>query len=682
MKNIRYGIVIASILSILTFNCKAQFVSTAVIKTGMVWPKGQAFPSFAIPADTLDGITITKENFTPDEIVLFTVLQGLINKTKPSIIILKSGKDGKYTWPNNLGLVIKECRPEDKWELIRKYQKRINGVILYSIEKSSHYRNLAITVAGLKNALPVTAPEYSRLQSMGINLPVIDDLSGLSFTNPEDIYRYLYEKYWKNCTKRLLISHHAPGFIMDITAASGAAILWLDPRKKSENVVLRLFLKDMKAGESIILGWWAEERSGIGIGTEYGISTIAADFYDNATVYAGMNHLINLPVTPKKPKLENKIYFSVYLSDGDNIQYCQHTLPILWNDKGRGIIPVNWTISPGLADLGPGLLNYFYKTATPNDFFASGPSGLGYALIYDAHNKKWNNTGGNNFDQYTKFTQRYLEKTGLRVITIWDQINENQMESYAANCRYLYGITQQDWQRQKGKIPTYVKQNKLTFIPNYPCYTENVDVIVNMNRDTIKNFDGSHPIFLAAQGVSWRMGPDSIVALKKKLEKLSPGNIVICRGDHFFALYNEAKHIDFNLTLSPEMEISSSPTTTRPDFVADGTCAWERSWISSPKGKKWIQFDFKKAYRINRYVIRHAGFGGMDKSYNTKTFDLEISNDGKKWQVVNRQFNNKSDVTDVDISPVEARYVRINIINPGRDGIARIGDMEIYGSVK
>jgi hypothetical protein len=140
--------------------------------------------------------------------------------------------------------------------------------------------------------------------------------------------------------------------------------------------------------------------------------------------------------------------------------------------------------------------------------------------------------------------------------------------------------------------------------------------------------------------------------------------------------------MDFNLTLSPEMEITSSPATTQPDFVADGTCALERSWISSPKGKKWIQFDFKKAYLINRYVIRHAGFGGMDKSYNTKTFDVEISNDGKKWQVVNRQFNNKSDVTDVDISPVEARYVRVNIINPGRDGIARIGDMEIYGSVK
>ena len=29
------------------------------------------------------------------------------------------------------------------------------------------------------------------------------------------------------------------------------------------------------------------------------------------------------------------------------------------------------------------------------------------------------------------------------------------------------------------------------------------------------------------------MGPDNIVALKERLEALSPGNIVICRGDHF-----------------------------------------------------------------------------------------------------------------------------------------------------
>ncbi|MDR0700734.1 MAG: discoidin domain-containing protein [Tannerella sp.] len=648
---------------------------------GIYWPEGQAFALFATPADTLDGFRIEDPSLAPEEKVMFTVLQGLVNKIKPSVYLLRPGGEGMYYWPERLGMNIREYTADKKWDLLRKYKEMIDGVILYSVEKSVHYRNLATTVAGLKNALPVTAAEYEQMLSLDIEFPVVADLSPLSYTAPEDIYRYLYDTYWKDCTRRLLISHNALVFIRDIAVASEAAVIWLDPRKEKENEVVRLFLKDMNAGESVILGWWAEERSGIGIGTEYGISTIPADFYENATVYAGMNRVINLPEVPKKPDLENKIYLTVFLSDGDNIQYCQHTMPRLWDSKGRGVIPVNWTVSPGLADLGPQLLNYFYRTATPNDFLASGPSGFGYTLLYDAHNRKWFNAGGESFNRYLQLTQTYLEKSGLRVITVWDEINENQMEAYASCCRYLYGATQQDWQKRPGKIPTYVKQNRLAFLPNYPCYTNSTDVFVDMNRDTIVNFDGSHPVFLTAQGVSWRMGPDSLVVLREKLEKLSPGKIVFCRGDHFFALYNEANRKDFNLTLSSGMEITSSRTITKPDYAADGTCTEERSWISASGGKKWIQFDFKRNYRINRYVIRHAGVNGLDPSCNTKDFTVEVSADGKKWITADRQTGNVSDVTDRDITPIQARYVRVNITDAGKDGIARIGDVEIYGSV-
>ena len=336
VKKFLYGFAAANLLLGISFNSNAQQVSKPASQ-GMNWPEAQLFPSFASPADTLDAITITNEHFTPDEINLFVVLQGLVNKTKPSIIILKPDREGKYTWPNNLGLFVREYQPEDNWELIRKYQKSVHGVVLYSTEKSPHYRNLAGTVAGLKNALPVTKAEYKKLQSMNINLPVLENLSGLAFTTAEDIYRHLYENYWKDCSRRLLISHQAPGFIEILLLLPVQQSFGWIRGKNRENDVLRLFLNDMKGRESIILGWWAEERSGIGIGTEYGISTIPADFYDNATVYAGMNHQIDLPVVPKKPKLENKIYVSVFLSDGDNIQYCQHTLPVLWNESGPGI---------------------------------------------------------------------------------------------------------------------------------------------------------------------------------------------------------------------------------------------------------------------------------------------------------------------------------------------------------
>lgn len=392
--------------------------------TGMYWPEEQAFPTFSLPADTLDAVWVDYRSNTNEEGVLFSALQGLVNKTKPSILLVRTAGQESMRWPQLLELKLREYKSDDKWELVRKYRDKVNGVILYSIEKSPHYRNLATTVAGLRNALPVTAAEYEQLSTRDMKFPVLVDLTELPYTTPEDIYLYLYNTYWKDCTKRLLVHHRAVPYIRDIAVAANAAVIWLDPRNIPERNVLRLYLRDMTAGKGIILGWWAEERSGIGIGTEHGISTVPADYYENATVYAGMSHVINIPVVPKKPELENKVYLALFLSDGDNIQYCQNAMARLWENPDRGIIPINWTISPALPDLGSSLLNYYYQTATPNDFFASGPSGLGYTLLYDAHNYKWNNTGGEAFDEYLKLTQHYLEKSGLRVITVWDEINQ------------------------------------------------------------------------------------------------------------------------------------------------------------------------------------------------------------------------------------------------------------------
>ena len=651
------------------------------IESGTYWPAGQVLPHFATPAPQLDGVDMKQGDLSPEKKTMLLALQGLVNKKQPRIFLFEHYSEGKHKWPRLLNLSIQELEAPQYLQLAGKYKNELKGVILYSTEKSTHYLNLASTVAGLEDALPVTPQLYNLLKQQNIHLPVLADFTKLPFTKATEIYEYLYDHYWNRCTHRLLVSLPPQrGFTRDLAVASGAAIVWLDAREWAENTVLRKFLKAMKPGESIITGWYAEERSGIGLATEYGLSTIPSDFYENTTVYAGMQQQIQYPKIPKMPVLENKIYLALYMSDGDNVQYCQHAMSELWDKKGRGIIPINWTISPGLTDFGPGLLNHYYSTATTNDFFASGPSGMGYSLIYDAHNYLWNATSGTDFTPYAKLTQQYLEKSGLRVITIWDEVNQEQMGAYARNCRYLYGLTQQDWERRPYKVPTYIQDHKLAFIPNLPCYANGIDVIYSFWKDTIAGFDGSLPVFISANGVTWKMGPYNIVALKKRLEELSPGNIVICRGDHFFNLYNQANHLPFNLTLSPEMKITSSPATTKTDVAADGTPSEGHVWISKKEGNHaWIQFDFKDEYLINRYVVRHAGNAGLPEQLNTRSFSIEVSRDGKEWTRIDTQKENTASVTDVDIVPVNGRYVRLLIHDAGQDGIARIGDVEIYG---
>ncbi len=648
------------------------------IGQGISWPREQAFPRMATPVQRLDGLSVGAADFPTTEKMLFVALQGLVNRQQPRIFLYEVDREGHGKWPNLLNLSIEEYPYDQRWELVRKYHSEIRGVVLYDTAKSPHYINLASTAAGIMQALPVTRTEHDAMQHAGLSFPVLADFTALPYERPSEIYQYLYENYWKACTKRLVVSQNPKhGYIRDLGVAAGAAILWLDPRNHAENTVMRKFLRDMKAGESILTGWWADERSGIGIGSEYGIATVPSDFYENATVYAGMSPVIDMPAIPRMPKLENKVYLAIFLSDGDNIQYCQHTMSMLWDNPHRGIIPINWTVSPALADLGPGLLNHYYATATPNDCLVSGPSGLGYALIYDAHNRVWNTDARERFDPYTELTQRYLERSGLRVITVWDEVNAQQMESYAANCRYLYGVTQEDWNFHTPVQPA-VAGDRLPFVPNKPCYAANVEQIYEAWRDTISTFDGKHPLFLAAQGESWKMGPDQIVRLKAMFEELAPGQIEICRGDHFFALHNQAHGLCFNLALAPSTVVTSSPADTDAALAADGSPSQQRMWTSSQGGKQQIGFDFGDTYELGRYVVRHASAAGLSPEANVRSFSFEVSTDGQNWTRIDRQ-NAPSQVTDVDITPVKARYARLTIHKAGDDGIARIGDIEIYG---
>ena len=69
----------------------------------------------------------------------------------------------------------------------------------------------------------------------------------------------------------------------------------------------------------------------------------------------------------------------------------------------------------------------------------------------------------------------------------------------------------------------------------------------------------------------------------------------------------------------------------------------------------------------------------MDALFNTRSFKLELSTNGETWHTVSKYRHNTDNVTDTDIAPTKARYVRLSILDAGKDGIARIGDVEVYG---
>ncbi|MCR4920679.1 MAG: discoidin domain-containing protein [Bacteroidaceae bacterium] len=651
----------------------------------LCWPDDRLLPLFLPPAVSVRSLDMNAAKLSDEERVMFCTLQGIVNRTRPRILLYNHNEEPQSTWPTAHNLRTVATSSNAPYGLVKQFKDEIRGLVLYSKERSSHYSNLAVTIAGLDRLLPVTAAIQEKLVANGMDFPIVEDLTSLTMTTAFSVYTYLYNNYWSRCNHRLLISlrPNIP-YVHDIGAACGSACVWLDPQNSNERALLDKMLKDMTPGRDFVLGWYPEERSGVGEATKYGLSTVPADFFENTTVYSAVNNPVKIAPVPKRPKLENKIYAAVYISDGDNIQYCQHAMAKIFEQSGRGQMALNWTISPALADFSPMMLNYYYRKATTNDCFVSGPSGMGYAMPYDAHNSRYyaSSTSGKVITPYAQLTQRYLEKSGLRVITIWDDVSTIQRKVYADNCPYLYGLTINDWERQTGRLTAKVQSSWLPIVPQYPCYANGVDVITDFFNRDIKNFKGTEPMFVTGQGTVWDVGPDKLIALKDRLDALSPGNVNIVRADHWYSYYNEAHHLPFNITLLQDMEITSSPTKTNAKLAANGSPSDGYMWVSkTADGTGWVQLDFKETYRISRYVVRHAEAGGLEPGLNSRDFTVETSLDGETWTVVGTHLANIAPVTDVSVTPVEARFVRVTVTNGGTDGYVRIGDIEVYGAI-
>lgn len=667
-----------------------SYPSVSNITSGISWPSGQALPIFAAPAATMD--TISVANLTEDEQLAFSAFQGIVNKKQPRVYLLDENPDeGALTWANTPTVNLKKRNTYNKakrYDLIKKYAGELKGVILYSTVKSPHYRNLASTVANIKGAIPVTSSVYNSLKANGIHLTVLVDLTTLQYTNAVDIYNYMYNQYWKSCEKRLIISsnpqtdyHHT----RDIAAATGAAVVYLDCMNSSQKAVFQKFLGDMKAGQALVMGWYSSERSGIATATGYGIGTIPADFYISGTVYGGTDHKIQIPAVPNKPNLENKVYVAVYLSDGDNIQYTQRAMRKFWDEyaPSRGRVAMNWTISPALVDIGPGLLNYYYTNSTSKECFVAGPSGLGYLLPYNTLQEAGAPVGNNltnisYMNGYTSLTETYLQRAGLRVLTIWDNATTDQRKSYAKNCRYLYGATVQHFQN-KASVSGSVVDGRIRFDKMVSAYEGSYSNLYYSIANQIRNWNGNSPLFLSYQVDIWNeMKPDRIVQLYNQLKSEFPNQFEFIRADHFFALYNEANQLPFNLSMSAKTSVTASDSSVSPNRVKDGTPV--TLWSSSKAGEKWLKFDLGGTYKLSRYVIRHAGENGMQKNYNTRAYRVQISTNGTSWSTIDTYKENQSNVTDIQVPAVSARYVRILIDDPGTDGVARIADVELYGT--
>lgn len=499
----------------------------------------------------VDYIRVRQDNKAAEN-YLFSSMKGVVNRTQPRIFSYEGDAlaEGPYAWLTPLGYNYIEHK-NNTWAVLTKYKDEIDGLIVYD-PLQNHTVNLALRLAHEKNAIIAAPSLLERLTSAPYNFPILEDLRG-RFTSSLQVYQTIYDDYWDKTDQRVLIGL-SPDFhqssLREYALAIGAAVIWLDPKKSAESTLLNKFLASMPQGSNY-LGWWPEEQPGVDRVSNYGITTIPSDYSVNLTYHSGMPRYIDARPMPVKPELENKIYVAFIISDGDNLQYIEHSMRKLWEDRNRGAVPIGWTISPAMVDAMPGALNFYHQTSTENDNLISGPSGYGYTYPNNWISKSLNKELA---DFVTKL-EEYNQVAGIRVVTIWNTItggiNGTVGNTFAANSRTLLGVTAQN---TGGALSIYGSSrdpntNQLPGKPLSCNYCTGEQAIKDHIISGSKNWDGKSPRFLIIQANPWNneVNPTGFLRVMNYFNQGEyAGKYSFVRPDHIFQLIREDNDMEVN----------------------------------------------------------------------------------------------------------------------------------------
>jgi hypothetical protein len=319
-------------------------------------------------------------------------------------------------------------------------------------------------------------------------------------------------------------------YFRDYVVATKALVSWLPPNGPTGELLSEHFAK---VGPTVpYAGWFsndvAGEWSGVDLASQGGSQVLPADFYMNGTVHSGFVAPISDKVRRvRRLEPKNKVYVTLTFGEGDNVQYCQRRMRDLWDDPRRGEAMVNWTISPLLAEIGPGLFSYYQRTATANDLLICGPSGAGYT-----YPGSW---PADQLPAYLELSGDFMRRTGMDLVYAYNHRDANGWVAFPEEIAQGYA----DHTPLKGIIQSWeggdllVKRGGLPIIGNFSPPGKAAEYKAALDAH-IADWDGSKPLFIAGGINAWSWTPSDVAELALLLK--DPYELVL--GNTFFDLLN------------------------------------------------------------------------------------------------------------------------------------------------
>lgn len=316
----------------------------------------------------------------------------------------------------------------------------------------------------------------------------------------------------------------------DYPVAIGAMTVWLDPRSSPERELLSDVLSTMPS-PSAYLGWWRDEVTGVRTASEHSVFVGAADLFDSATVWSGVRPTATdlssvRPDPPAVPTPDETVYVTFTVTEGDNLQYCQGRMKKIWDDPTRGRVPINWSIAPMLLDVAPRMLEYYFETATANDHFVCGPSGIGYT-----YPKDWPQ---DDLGEFTGLTGKYLDEIDVETLYVLNRLGVDSTLSAETVRRYRRDVDPSGILLGWDGPDTAVVDDDLVVssgIGGLHAGQSPSDVRREL-VESVTDWGGDRPAFRSVGLFGFETSPSEVVSVVESLDD----RFEVVRGDVFFEL--------------------------------------------------------------------------------------------------------------------------------------------------
>ena len=509
---------------------------------GLDWSADRLIPGFQ-PVTHLDICTVTGASNETN--VTLATLVGLVNRPQPKIYIIM-GDDEAFWLKEVFGDIPQDAIPaagdNALSTLLDTYQSSVKGVVIYDPGLKDSI-NIAIMIAAQQDGIAVSPAQASALQN-NYHFSTLSDLRTHNWKSRLQAYHWAFQNLRNGCSSRLVAGLGIGTMnLLSFLVATRTFIYNLDSRDYlpspvslmtdgllSERELMHQIIASFPAGATH-LGWFADESSGVNLTSQSAMTVLATDLFTNLEVWTAIQPTTALTASTSPREDEpisatNTVYVSFTISDGDNLQYCQHRMKNIWRDSARGTLPIGWTLSPSLLHAAPRLAEYYLKSATSNDEFIAGPSGAGY--IFPSH---W---PAEHIDAFLQITGKQMQAMNMTTLEILDtDYWQSSGLPFISNIRQTGMIFSDEEREQRfaqGLRPfglhgmlsgAGLKKVESKLIDGVEFY-QNLGLADSVNGTVrmIKNVAESRPerpLFLNVYMLAWKIGPSDLKAIAEQL---------------------------------------------------------------------------------------------------------------------------------------------------------------------